>query len=421
MMHSAKTMETPAPKVPTWAESVGALFAKERFSQFFIATTTLGMALSFVIPFLALWGANEIGFTKSQLGLFTATTSIAGVGIATLLARLSDTRLSRKAVLMLGSGCGAAGYASYAVVREPVFLVLFSLPLVAISSICFSQSFAAARDWFTPGGAERDAAVMTSFVRICFSLAWTVGPSLGAFFLARAGFEGLFTAAGALYLAFFLWAWRSVPSRLRMPEQTRAAASVPVWKTLRRPEVSGYCAASTLIFAAFAVNVLNLPLVVVHGLGGTVHDVGAIFSIGPLVEIPCMLLFGRLAAKGHTKNLLRCGAFVASGYFLGLFFSQSVGQIFLVQGLNGVAHAILANVAIVHLQNLVPGQPGLAAALYSGSVSVGNLLGYGSYGALSSWAGSQRTFLVCSGVAAVISVAFVFSWRQRNGNRRDSH
>src|SRR5690606_27250365 len=123
--------------------------------------------------------------------------------------------------------------------------------------------------------------------------------------------------AAALYALFVIGVIRFVPFQ-RRPSIPSAATRIPVAQTLRRPDLLACFIAFALVFAAFAMNMMNLPLAVSHALGGSARDLGIIFGIGPVVEIPLMLWFGQLAARGHQLRLIRIGAVGAVVYFFAL-------------------------------------------------------------------------------------------------------
>ena len=71
----------------------------------------LGLAFSFVAPFMSLFGEHEVGMSANAFGAFMTVTSLSGILISTVLARWSDTRFTRRSILLIGSCAGALGYA----------------------------------------------------------------------------------------------------------------------------------------------------------------------------------------------------------------------------------------------------------------------------------------------------------------------
>src|SRR4051812_17240720 len=156
----------------------------------------LGLAYSFVVPFMSLFGTREVGMSHFGFGVFMTITSVSAIVISTLIARYSDTRWSRKSVLLLGGLSGALGYLGYAFVRDPVLLTGIGALLLGISSISFGQVFACARETLEASTIERhEIPFYMNFIRLFFALAWTVGPAIAALLIERHSFRVTFAAA----------------------------------------------------------------------------------------------------------------------------------------------------------------------------------------------------------------------------------
>ena len=377
----------------------------------------LGLGSSFVSPFLSLFGLQEVGMRPVAFGLFMTVTSLSAIVVATTLAHWSDTRVPRKLMLMLGATGGMLGYTGYAVIRDPRILVVIGATLLAIGAVCFSQLFAHTRERFaatdTP---EVPPAFLMSIVRVCFSLAWTAGPTVGAWMMIQFGFRGLFLGAAAFYLVFLLGVLRFVPFETRQPP-SRHIPREPLRRVLTRSDIFAVFVAFLLIFAAHTINMMNLPLVLTKLLGGSGRDVGIAFGVGPLAEIPLMLWFGLLASRGHQLGLIRFGAAATVVYFLLLTLAQAPWQVFPLQILHGLSFAIISNVAILFFQDLVPGQPGLATTIFTNAANLGNLVGYFSFGSLVEPLGNRGMFVVSAALTAVTWV-IVMLYRPRASYRR---
>lgn len=381
---------------------VRALFAQPNLLGLLASTFSLGIAFSFVGPFMSKWGTEEVGMTPSQFSLFMTAVAISAMLVGTTLARLSDTTFSRRHLLIIGSLGGALGFTGYALVRNPWVLAVFGCSLHALASICFAQLFAHVREEYQHASRGRSSFTM-SVVRVCFSFSWTMGPALGSLVLITFGFHGLFLSAAALYLLFFAGVLRYVPQRHRSRSTTKTVGN-SVWATLRQPGLLLCFIAFAAVFAAHAINMMNLPLALTRSLGGSERDFGIVFGIGPVVEIPLMLWFGHLAGKGYQLPLIRLGFLVTALYFAGLACASTPWHVYLLQILSGTSFAILTNVAILFFQDLLPRQVGLATALFSNAQALGTLLGMLSFGFLVESFGHQNAFLAC---AAITTLALV--------------
>ncbi|EDY85277.1 transporter, major facilitator family [Verrucomicrobiia bacterium DG1235] len=396
--------------MPSPYAALRSLLRQPAFPGLLASTLTLGIAFSFVAPFLSKWGTEEVGMSPKAFGLFMTVVSLSAIAVSTYLARLSDSRFSRRQMLILGSLGGVFGFAGYAIIRNPIALVLIGSTLHAVASICFAQLFSHVRETYKPDDSSgQNASFLMSVVRVCFSFAWTLGPAAGSLVLIAYGFRALFLAAAGLYLIFLLGIIRFVPEQTIQP-QTGSQKIPSLWRTLKRPDLLLCFITFATVFAANAINMLNLPLAITRTLGGTERDFGIIFGIGPLVEIPLMLWFGHLAGKGYQLFLIRLGVAIMALYYFGLFFAYAPWHVYLLQILSGAGFAILTNVAILFFQDLVPGQMGLATSIFSNAGAVGNLLGMLSFGFIVEALGHQNAFSICAGLS-LLALVMILTYR----------
>ena len=388
------------------------MFRQPGFAGVLGLAFALGLGSSFVSPFLSMWGTQEIGMRPVMFGLFMTVTSLSAIIVGTTLARLSDTHVPRKVMLLLGGTGGVLGYTGYALVHDPRVLVVIGVTLLALAAVCFSQLFAHTRERFLatdmPGVPP---AFLTSVVRVCFSLAWTAGPTVGAWMHVHYGFRGLFLGAASFFAVFLIGVLLFVPLERRTPPAAHLRPE-PIWRVLTRGDIFAVFVAFLLIFAAHTINVMNLPLVITALLGGTGRDVGIAFGVGPLAEIPLMLWFGLLAARGHQLGLIRFAAGATVVYFLILTLARQPWHVFPIQILHGLSFAIISNVAILFFQDLVPGQPGLATTIFTNAANVGNLVGYFSFGSLVQPLGHRGMFLV-SAALTMATLIIMLLYRPR--------
>lgn len=396
----------------TWPNKARLILTQPGFAGLLGSGLAVGLASSFVIPFLALWGTTVVGLSERGIGWYMTATMLSQILVATILARWSDTHVPRKVMLMLGGSGGAIGYAVYAYVHDVRILLLVGCTILALAVLCFSQIFAYGRERYydreIPGVAP---GFMMSVLRVSFSVAWTAGPSVSAWLLVGFGFKGVFLGAVVLYALFVFGIWTNVPYEPRAAHH-RQRIHEPVWRVITRGDIVAVAIAFTCIFAAHAMNVMNLPLMITNVLGGTERDVGIAFGVGPLVEIPLMLWFGHLAARGRSLALLRLGGVSTVAYFLLLNRITAPWQVFFLQFFHGMSFAIISNVGILFFQDLVPGEAGLATTIYANSANAGNLLGFLLFGSLVPVFGNRGLFLASATLTFVMAVT-MFLYRPR--------
>ncbi len=384
------------------------VFEPPGFFGLLCANVALGMAYSFVVPFMSLWGTEHVGMSHVGFGTFMTLTALSAIVLSTVLARWSDTHVPRRPMLILGSLGGILGYVGYAFVREPWILTVIGCIALGVSTVNFSQVFAHMREEFNrPELAHLDAPYLMSLLRISFSLAWTVGPAIGAWVMNQYGYRGIFLGAAGLYGLFLLGVLLFVPHRSH-PPAAHAAKRESVLQALTRKDILFSFTAFVLVFSAHSISLLNLPLMVKEDMGGTVANIGIIYGVAPFAEMPLMLWSGRAASRGHMMPLLRVGALATVAYFLAVSFVRTPQQIYPMQILSAVSIAILTNVTIPFYQELLPTQPGLATTIYSNSFSAGSLVGYFAFGLLVGVCGHRGLFYVCAGLSLITFVILIF-------------
>src|SRR5690606_11685455 len=164
------------------------------------------------------------------------------------------------------------GYTGYAFVRDPLTLMIIGALALGVASVNFSQLFAHAREELDrPEHMNANTPLLMSVLRVSFSLAWTVGPAIGAAVMIHFSYPGVFLAAATLFLFFLAGVIWFVPHRPHPSSESRPAR--PSLRTvLFRPVIIAHFGGFILIFAAFSMNMMNLPLLVTQQLGGSERD-----------------------------------------------------------------------------------------------------------------------------------------------------
>jgi SET family sugar efflux transporter-like MFS transporter len=387
------------PVLPNAATARSALYTPA-FLGLLATNFVLGLTSALIVPFGSMWATQEIGMSARGLGLFMTINSISAIAVSTVLARWSDSHIARRHLLLLGSSAGGLGNLAFAFVRDPLILTLIGSSLLAVATINFAQLFAHVREELgRTEHAGADVPFVMGVLRACYALAWTVGPLLGASIKSQFGYSGIFLAASASFVVFAAFVLAFVVKRPRAVEARPVARERPGWG-LGQPVVLLYCVAFALMFSAFTLNTLNLPLFLTRELGATEQAVGVAFGISPLFEMLFMVWFGHLATQGHQLKVIRVGICAALFYFFALTQVSAPWQVYPMQILNAAAVAVTTSVVIPFFQDLLPRQAGAATSLYANALKVGGLIGFMGFGLLASRVGYGGLFLVCAGLSA---------------------
>jgi MFS transporter, SET family, sugar efflux transporter len=383
------------------------LIGEPRMRALLVGCVLLGLSSSFVMPYMSMFGTLEVGMSLPAFSAYMTATMLANVLISSVLARWSDRLPTRRLVLLLGGCAGVLGYVGYAMLREVWQLLLVGTVLLGVASLTFSQLFAHARECLDRSEVpSADAPLYMNGFRMAFAASWTLGPALAAVALAALDFRGLFLCAAAFYLGFVCIVFRYVPEQpiARAPRAHAAgggATDVPVvlaslWS---QPNLLAWFGAFVLMFAAQSISMSNMSLYVLRELGGTEKDVGIIFGIAPVFEVPCMLYLGLLATRIDSAHLIRAAMALAAVYFGSLSLVSAPWQIYPLQLLSAIIVAIISGIAITFFQNKLPGQFGAATNFYMNATRFGSTSGFLMFGGIASRFGHRGAYVACSVLA----------------------
>jgi len=387
------------------------LLRNRSFMELLVCNILLGLTYSFVGPFMSLFGTQEVKMSNFTFGVFMTITSVVAIALSTLLAHWSDTRYSRRAMLLLGSACGILGYIGYAFVRDVVWITVIGAIVLGISSITFSQLFAYSREMLSRSEVSpTETPLYMNVFRLFFSLSWTVGPALASWVMIHYSFRGTFLAAAAVFALFLVAIWKYVPYAPPFVG-AKPAASMPLRQALTRPVVLAHFIAFVLIFTATTICMINLPLLVTIDLGGDTSHVGIIYSLAPVFELPFMFFFGMLATKGNNTRLIRFSFILAVVYFAGLSLVRAPWHIYPLQIVSAAMISVVSGIAITFFQDFLPEQVGTATNVYSNAMRVGNTAGYLLFAALAEPFGHRTVFVFCTGLC-LVATGILYCYRK---------
>ncbi|MFD0590496.1 sugar efflux transporter [Paenibacillus sp. GCM10027627] len=365
----------------------------------------LGISFAFVMPFNSLFGIDEVGMSNTTFGLFMMVSSLAGIVLSTWIAKLSDKVHDRKFILILCALAGVVGYIGFAYSRNYYVLLAFSSIFLGIASSTFSQVFAIGREILTRSDLPpKQLPLYMNILRTIFALSWTVGPAIAAYVLLYMGFTGLFIVAATCNAIVAIIALLFLHRKLEAAGPKSPQANLPLRQIVFQPYIFINLVAFTFISTANTLNSMNMAQYVTKVLGGSKEDIGLIFSIPPIFEVPFMLGFGYLATRIKSDKLIRLGVLISFVYFSTLYFAGEPWHIFVVQILSAAYISITSGIAITYFQDFLPDMPGTATNLYSNSNKVGSMLGFVLFGVIADAFGYRNVYMACAAFTLVAVV-----------------
>jgi SET family sugar efflux transporter-like MFS transporter len=367
-------------------------------SSFFIALVVVdifvGLADAITGPYIVLFLVDQAGLSPLSLSAILTARALSGIVFSTWFGAWIDKRTTA-APLLLALGGSAIGYALLGFTTNFVALLVIAAIPVAIGAAAFSQSIALAKRNFSqasPHTVNRAIGVL----RASFSLAWAIGPAIGAILISAAGYRGAFfasAASGAIALATLA----IVRSRVVLAEAGHARPPKPV---NGGPAVALAFAALALFYTAMFLGTISLPIVLTTSLGGVESDAGITMSLCAALEIVVMgALIWRPLQRGERAAIVAgFAAFIV--YYVALMLAHSVGAVFWAQIPRAIGIALVTYLGISFLHSLMPHRAGAAAALFSNAGQLGSVLAALSVGGLAKAFGYASIFAVCTFLSA---------------------
>ncbi|GAA4010310.1 sugar efflux transporter [Deinococcus rubellus] len=378
----------------------------------------LGLASSFAGPYLPLFGVQAAHLSPLRLGLFLTWVSLCSILISTVIGRWSDRLPNRRPALLLSLGSAVMGYLllTSAAVSYPLLLLVGGL-LLGTGASAFPQLFAYARVQLTPAGESAAQQGLTT-LRSIFSLAWVVGPLLGAALLSNFGFGGLFGFTAAAYtlgaLPLLLGRSRNRERKFVPPAQTPHS---PPHTNLVTPRQLHLIALAFVLYAtALSMGSSALPLYVTQTLGGSSREVGWLIGLCALLEIPVMLSFVLRPRRTSPASMMVLGFGTLAAYVLMVSLSGSVGLLAAAQLLRAIAIGISAGLGMAYFQDLMPGRVGASTTLFANTSSAGSVVAGTLFGVWAQLFGYHSVFGLCA-VLAVLACGLMLYVRHGKAGR----
>lgn len=371
------------------------------FVPLLLAVLALGVADSMIGPYLVLFGADRAGLSPLRVGIFMSLISLSGLAVSTWFGRRYDRSAGRWPAFAAVAG-PALGYLALTTTTDYPALLLIGIGLLGAGMAAFPQLFALARTHLDRSGGDA-AQRRTPALRSVWSLAWALGPVAGAALLSAGGYVRLMQWTA---VAFALVA---LPLVLlgRTPRSTGEDEPTPDDGRLTRP-MALTAAGFTLFHTAMLSGSVVLPLYVTRTLQRPDSDVGLLFSVCALVEIPAALAMMLLPAGSGKRKIILAAMLLLGGYFVLVAVSSSLPMLIATQLARGVALAVAGSLGITYVQDLAPRAPGRATTLFANTLTIGSLVAGVLAGATAQAFGYRPALLICAVLATAGAVMVAF-------------
>jgi len=330
-------------------------------------TAAWSWALQFAVlnPLLAVLLVTLYGATPAQVGVVLGAYNVGGFVASLVIPTLADRRGDYLRPLVV---CAIAGVGLVVVLAVTTALPVAVIALVVLggppgvgSTLLFAQL---RHEGAAPARIIRTRAIVSS--------AWVVGPPLATLVTGAAGTPAAVLLLVAISSVNVVTALLLLRRRGPLPERDPAArprllAQLRGWSRWR------VVTAFTLLHATNVAAVTVTALFVAHDLGAPIAWAGVVLGAAALVEIPALLIMGRLHARIPTRLLLGTGWACGVVYYGVAAAVQEPWQLLALQPLNAWFFASVAGIGLTVFQDAFP-SPGLASGLFTNTRRIGAVL-----------------------------------------------
>lgn len=369
-------------------------------------------ALQFAVlnPLLAVLLVTLCGATPAEVGWVLGLYNVGGFVASLVIPTLADQTRNYLRPLVF---CALGGVALVAVLALTTSLPVVVLALVILggppgvgSTLLFAQ--------LRHEGAPPAQVIRT---RAIVSFAWVIGPPLATLVTGTAGSP----AALALLAGIGLINVVTALLLLRQCGTTGIDDAAPrprLLAQLRGWNRWGVVGAFTLLQATNIATVTIATLFVVHELRAPIIWAGATLGAAALLEIPALLLIGRLQEHRSVRLLLAGGWACGVAYYGLVALVHEPWQLLVLQPLNAWSFATVAGLGLTVFQDVFP-SPGLASGLFTNTRRAGAVLAGLLIAALGAFPAPYRAVYVAAMliVLTVLATAATVTTRARAAAR----
>jgi MFS transporter, SET family, sugar efflux transporter len=351
-----------------------------------------GLHYALLSPSLAIILATLYDASTADIGWSLAIYNAGGFIASLLIPAWADRRRSYLQVML---GCGALTIALAAALAAVTTLPSATVALVVLggpAGLGTTMLFAHLRD----GGASTSDIVNT---RAIISAAWMGGPPLATLIIGWSGGPGILAALVVIAVLNIAMTAALMSHR----ERTGDTATAPPTPRSATPLPPRGATATVLIVAAFvlfqATNATAMTFMAVYvteTVGLPILWAGITLGLAAALEVPALIIVGRLGDRISHLTLVAAGAVAGIGYYLGLAAVTEPVMLLALQLLNAISFAAISGIGLALFQDLIPGA-GLSTGLFMntrriGAIVSGPIIALGALPPL----GQRGIFLACA-------------------------
>lgn len=333
------------------------------------------IAASMTSPYISVFLSQKINATNEQIGIYVSLSSIASMLFSILIATVIDKTKKYKCWISISIFSAAIGYFIYSISTVYMQVLIVSITLLGVATCLTALIYAYAKDLFTQNNIDEEA---VSSLRVFVSLAWVIGPLLGAYVYEKRSYEGLFKSCSTGYIVawtilFVFWGERNNNFKDEEKDKNYSQVDESVF-SIKRVYIACYFSIFVMLQTINSVLNTNIPLYITEILGFENKYVGWISSLNAIMEIPVTMFFLYISQKKDIRKLISFG--MVNGIIF-IFLLMIVKNIFFIMGIyviKAIFVSIFMSLGIAFFQDMIPKKYGVSTILYTNTTRVGNMV-----------------------------------------------
>ncbi|MGB3402459.1 MAG: MFS transporter [Microcoleaceae cyanobacterium] len=402
--------------------------ARRSLFVLFLAGLCFWSSITSLLPTIPLY-LDFLGATKPQIGLVMGAFALGLLPSRFGLGPLADVK-GRKLVLYIGTFVAATAPIGY-LLTHSIFQLAFIRGFHGISIAAFTIGYSALVADLAP--IDRRGAVI-GYMSLVNSLGLAIGPALGGFLEAAAGYRTLFLVSAVFGLVGFLGifqVWeptRPLPILTDKTRSSRWKGIVQYFQLWGRPSLRTPALVMLMVGLIFGTLVTFLPLYIkateLNLNAGLFYSAAAIGS------------FAVRTVAGRASDRLGRGIFISAGLtcylvsMLILWMSHNSTTLLIAGVIEGMAAGVVIPMMVTLITDRAsPQERGRYFSLCIGGFDIGLALAGPIFGLIAEAVGYQNLFLIDAGLAVIALGVFftqsnpnlALSWKFALGKAKDAH
>jgi SET family sugar efflux transporter-like MFS transporter len=364
-----------------------------------------GLQAAFLNPVLALLLVSLYGATPLEVGWVLMVYNASGFVASIVVPASADRRRNYLRPMLV---CGVLTLALVCVLALATSLPVVVIGLVVLGGPAGVGSSLLFADLKHSGAGPRSVVNARAIV----SFAWVAGPPLATLIMGALGNRAILPALAVVAVFNVATALLTIARERRHPIAHRAESASaddhqPVPRAALIAIVTGFVALQATNSAVVAI----MSLFVTERLGLPVLWSGVALGVSALLEIPALLIIGRLINRVSSYALIASGCIAGVAYYSAMAFISSPVALIALQPLNAWFYGVIAGIGLTLFQQIIR-RPGVASGLFTntrriGAIISGPIIGLGSTTAM----GYQGVFAIAAALTIVALVLVEFARR----------